>query len=107
IAPSVILATTWEMAVSGELWQHTAASLVRVVGGYVIGGAAGITMGLLAGIARPVERFYDPIVSLTYPVPKIVILPILIAWLGSGDASKIAVVTAAVFYPSFINSLYG
>ncbi len=33
--------------------------------------------------------------------------PILIAWLGSGDGSKIAVITAAVFYPTFINSLYG
>ena len=107
IAPSVIFATTWEMAASGELWQHTSASLVRAMGGYAIGGAAGIAMGLLAGIARPVERFYDPIVSLTYPVPKIVVLPILIAWLGSGDASKIAVVTAAVFYPTFINAMYG
>ncbi len=107
IAPSVILATTWEMALSGELWQHTQASLLRTIGGYAIGGSAGIAMGLLAGIARPVERFYDPIVSLTYPVPKIVVLPILIAWLGAGDASKIAVITAAVFYPTFINALYG
>jgi ABC-type nitrate/sulfonate/bicarbonate transport system permease component len=107
VAPSVILATTWEMVLSGELWQHTQASLLRVLGGYAIGGACGIAMGLLAGIARPVERFYDPIVSLTYPVPKIVVLPILIAWLGAGDASKIAVITAAVFYPTFINALYG
>ena len=107
VAPSVILATTWEMLVSGELWQHTRVSLLRALGGYAIGAAAGIAMGLLAGIARPVERFYDPIVSLTYPVPKIVVLPILIAWLGAGDASKIAVITAAVFYPTFINALYG
>ena len=107
VAPSVILATTWEMLLSGELWQHTSVSLVRALAGYAIGGACGIAMGLLAGIARPVERFYDPIVSLTYPVPKIVVLPILIAWLGSGDGSKIAVITAAVFYPTFINSLYG
>jgi ABC-type nitrate/sulfonate/bicarbonate transport system permease component len=64
-------------------------------------------MGLLAGIARPVERFYEPIISLTYPVPKIVVLPVLIAWLGAGDASKIAIITAAVFYPTFINALYG
>ena len=107
IAPSVILATTWEMAASGELWRHAAESLFRALGGYALGGAAGVAMGLLAGIARPVERFYDPIVSLTYPVPKIVVLPILIAWLGAGDGSKIAVITAAVFYPTFINALYG
>ncbi len=107
VAPSVILATTWDMLATGELWQHTQVSLVRALAGYAIGGACGITLGLLAGIARPVERFYDPIVSLTYPVPKIVVLPILIAWLGAGDASKIAVITAAVFYPTFINSLYG
>lgn len=107
IAPSVIFATTWEMVLSGELWQHTRASLVRALGGFCIGGACGIAMGLLAGIARPIERFYDPLISLTYPVPKIVVLPILIAWLGAGDGSKIAVITAAVFYPTFINALYG
>jgi ABC-type nitrate/sulfonate/bicarbonate transport system permease component len=107
VAPSVILATTWDMLVSGELLKHTQASLLRALGGYAFGGASGIAMGLLAGIARPVERFYDPLVSLTYPVPKIVVLPILIAWLGAGDGSKIAVITAAVFYPTFINSLHG
>ena len=107
VAPSQILATASDMLVTGELWQHARASLVRALGGYTIGCIAGIAIGLLAGMARPIERFYDPIVSLTYPVPKIVVLPILIAWLGAGDASKIAVVTAAVFYPTFINSLYG
>lgn len=107
IAPSVILVTVWEMVVTGELWKHTGDSMFRALGGYLIGGVCGVGMGLLAGIARPVERFYDPIISLTYPVPKIVVLPILIAGLGAGDASKIAVITAAVFYPTFINALYG
>jgi ABC-type nitrate/sulfonate/bicarbonate transport system permease component len=106
-APGVVLATTWEMASTGELWRHAGDSLFRALAGYAIGGASGVAMGLLAGVARPVERFYDPVVSLTYPVPKIVVLPILIAWLGSGDGSKIAVITAAVFYPTFINALYG
>jgi ABC-type nitrate/sulfonate/bicarbonate transport system permease component len=107
IPPSLILATTWEMIRSGELWLHTRDTLGRALGGYVLGAACGTTMGMLAGIARPVERFYEPIISLTYPIPKIVVLPVLIAWLGTGDASKIAVITAAVFYPTFINALYG
>jgi len=107
IAPTAIVAATWDMAVSGELWQHAGQSLLRALTGYVIGAVCGVGMGLLAGIARPVERFYEPIISLTYPVPKIVVLPVLIAWLGAGDASKIAVITASVFYPTFINALYG
>ena len=107
IAPSAIAITTWDMVLSGELWQQTRDTLVRALGGYALGAACGVGMGLLAGVARPVERFYEPIISLTYPVPKIVVLPVLIAWLGAGNASKIAVITAAVFYPTFINSLYG
>ena len=107
IAPTVVLTTVAEMVVSGEIWKHMGATMFRALGGYAIGGVCGVAMGLLAGIARPVERFYDPIISLTYPVPKIVILPILIAGLGAGNASKIAVITAAVFYPTFINALYG
>jgi ABC-type nitrate/sulfonate/bicarbonate transport system permease component len=107
VAPSVVFRTTWGMVVSGELWLHAGNSLFRAIAGYAIGATCGIAMGLIAGVVRPVERFYDPIISFTYPVPKIVVLPILIAWLGSGDSSKIAIVTAAVFYPSFINALYG
>jgi len=107
IAPSAIAATTWDMALSGELWRHADASLARALAGFAIGAAGGVGMGLLAGIARPVEHFYEPIVSLTYPVPKIVVLPVLVAWLGAGDASKIAVIAAGVFYPTFINALYG
>jgi ABC-type nitrate/sulfonate/bicarbonate transport system permease component len=107
IPPSSIAAATWDMLLSGELWRHSRDTLLRALGGYALGGACGIAMGLLAGIARPVERFYEPIISLTYPVPKIVVLPVLIAWLGAGNASKIAVITAAVFYPTFINALYG
>jgi ABC-type nitrate/sulfonate/bicarbonate transport system permease component len=107
VAPSVIAATAWEMIYSGELWLHTGDTLRRALAGYFLGALCGITAGLLAGVVRPIERFYDPIISFTYPVPKIVVLPVLIGWLGTGDASKVAVITAAVFYPTFINSLYG
>jgi ABC-type nitrate/sulfonate/bicarbonate transport system permease component len=107
IAPSSIAATTWDMLLSGELWRHSRDTLLRTLGGFALGSACGIVAGLLAGVARPVERFYEPIISLTYPVPKIVVLPVLIAWLGAGNASKIAIITAAVFYPTFINALYG
>jgi len=107
IAPSVIATSLARLAASGDLWPHLLASLIRVAAGLAIGATAGTIIGLLAGVKRPVELYFDPLISLTYPVPKIAILPILIAWLGLGDASKIAIIVAAVFYPCFINSYYG
>jgi NitT/TauT family transport system permease protein/sulfonate transport system permease protein len=47
------------------------------------------------------------VVFLTYPVPKIVMLPIFMLWFGIGDASKILIIALACFYPSFINAYYG
>jgi hypothetical protein len=45
-------------------------------------------------VTKPVERFYDPLISLMYPVPKVAILPLIFAWFGLGSLSKIVVMTA-------------
>ena len=44
---------------------------------------------------------------LTYPVPKIVMLPIFMLWFGIGDLSKVLIIALACFYPVFINAYYG
>jgi len=53
------------------------------------------------------QSFFDPLVSMAYPVPKVALLPVVITWLGFGDASKIAIISLAVFFPTFINAMYG
>ena len=92
---------------SGELLPHIGASLVRSLPGFLIGSFVGVLLGLLAGVARSVDQLLSPVVFLTYPVPKIVVLPIVMLWIGIGDASKIAVIALACFYPCFINAYYG
>src|SRR5207253_3183146 len=92
---------------SGELLPHIGASLARSVPGFVVGSLAGVVLGLLAGVARSLDQLLSPVVFLTYPVPKIVFLPIVMLWVGIGDVSKIAVIALACFYPCFINAYYG
>ena len=46
-------------------------------------------------------------ISLTYPVPKIALLPLIFAWFGLGDLSKIVTITISVFYPIYISALAG
>lgn len=92
---------------SGELLPHVGASLARSLPGFVIGALVGALLGLLAGVARSLDQLLSPVVFLTYPVPKIVFLPIVMLWIGIGDASKIVIIALACFYPSFINAYYG
>ena len=90
-----------------ELYAHVAASLLRALPGFAIGSVLGIALGLAAGTARWFDEMLSPAVFATYPVPKIVMLPIFMLWFGIGDVSKILIIALACFYPMFINAYYG
>lgn len=90
-----------------ELYAHIAASLGRALPGFFIGALAGIALGLLAGVRRGFNETVSPLVFLTYPVPKIVLLPLFMLWFGIGDLSKILIIALACFYPLYINAYYG
>jgi ABC-type nitrate/sulfonate/bicarbonate transport system permease component len=92
---------------SAELYEHVWASLARSLPGFALGTLAGAALGLAAGVARWFDRLLNPAVFLTYPVPKIVMLPIFMIWFGIGDLSKILIIALACFYPVFINAYYG
>jgi ABC-type nitrate/sulfonate/bicarbonate transport system permease component len=107
VAPSVIAASWWQLAISGELFEHIGWSLFRQIFGFAIGASCGVLIGLLAGVFKPVERFYEPLISLIYPVPKVAILPLLFAWFGLGSLSKIVAITISIFFPTYIAAFYG
>jgi ABC-type nitrate/sulfonate/bicarbonate transport system permease component len=90
-----------------ELYENIGASLMRSVPGFILGSLAGAMLGLAAGVNRALDQTLSPVVFLSYPVPKIVMLPIFMLWFGIGDLSKVLVIALACFYPVFINAYYG
>ncbi len=106
-SPTDIAAAAWHLALSGELWTHIAATLYRLVLGFLIGSIPGILIGMLMGLSWVFRAAVDPIVSATYPVPKIAVLPLLMLVFGIGDASKVAVVAISVVYLTIINTMAG
>jgi ABC-type nitrate/sulfonate/bicarbonate transport system permease component len=92
---------------SGDLLQHIQASMSRIVVGYAIGATVGVMLGLLSGTSRLLESFFDPLVAIAYPVPKIIFLPIFMVWVGIGDPSKVLTIATSVFFPVFINAYQG
>jgi ABC-type nitrate/sulfonate/bicarbonate transport system permease component len=106
-SPLGVLAEGMDMARSGELGVHVAASLKRLSVGFVVGGAAGIAVGVVVGFFSVAEALGTPVIAATFPIPKIALLPLLILWLGIGETSKIAVIALGVFFPLALNTYAG
>jgi ABC-type nitrate/sulfonate/bicarbonate transport system permease component len=96
---SAVLARVWEDALSGELWVNLGLTLYRALVGFGIAGILGIVLGILM-TRRPLIRwFFEPIVSVGFPMPKIAFLPIFMLWLGLYDTSKITMAAFNAIFP--------
>lgn len=107
LAPVEISSALTDLAVEGDLLPAILISLKRQASGFIIGATLGIVTGLLAGVLKIAEDFFDTLVSLTYPLPKIALFPVIIVWLGFSDTARILVIAMSCFYPTFVNSLAG
>jgi ABC-type nitrate/sulfonate/bicarbonate transport system permease component len=107
VSPWIIANEFVTLAASGELVEHASASLYRSLAGFALGAAGGLALGLLSGVSPKVAGFFDPLVSLTNPVPKVAVLPVLVVWFGISDASKILLIAMSCFYPCFIAAFHG
>ena len=68
---SAVLERVWQDALSGELAVNLGLTLFRSLVGFAIAGAGGVVLGILMTRQRLVRWFFDPIVSVGFPMPKI------------------------------------
>lgn len=100
--PSVVGRTLWELAASGELLTHAAATLSRVGAGFGLGALAGTVLGALTGALPVAQRLLDPTLQALRAIPSIAWVPLFILWLGIFEASKVALIAVGVFFPVYL-----
>jgi ABC-type nitrate/sulfonate/bicarbonate transport system permease component len=99
ILPSpVVVLQVFFVELFGDLGVHFLASLWRVVASIALAILTAAPLGLLMGQSRRLGRFFSPVVYLLYPVPKVVLVPIVLLFLGINDFSKIAMITLILFF---------
>lgn len=103
--PSRILRTLYELAISGELIRHIAATLARVAAGFFFGVLAGTLVGAVAGASRITREIIDPSLQGLRAVPSIAWVPLFILWLGIFEESKIALIAVGCFFPVYLGVL--
>jgi ABC-type nitrate/sulfonate/bicarbonate transport system permease component len=96
---SSVIERIYADAMSGELFINTGLTVYRAMVGFLISMVFGILIG--AAMSRNViaSWFFDPIVSVGFPMPKIAFLPVVILWLGVYDVSKITIIVIDAIFP--------
>src|SRR6476661_3702479 len=98
-ALSAVLERIWNDAVSGDLWINTALTLYRALTAFAICAIGGVLIGMAMSRNVFANWFFDPIVSVGFPMPKIAFLPVVILWLGVYDVSKITIIVIDAIFP--------
>jgi ABC-type nitrate/sulfonate/bicarbonate transport system permease component len=83
------------------------ASMRRMVVGFGLALVFAVPVGLMMGRSRLVAAFFNPLWMVIYPVPKAALMPIIMLWIGVGDASKILVIFLGVSLPLIYHSYQG
>jgi ABC-type nitrate/sulfonate/bicarbonate transport system permease component len=92
---------------SGELFTNLGLTLYRALVGFLIAASLGIALGMLISRNRAIRWFFDPLISVGFPMPKIAFLPIIVLWLGFYDVSKIAMVVFDAIFPVVTATIAG
>lgn len=106
-APSRVAETGWQLAITGELFVHLGASLLRATAGFAIGGSIGFALGVAVGFSPLAHALLDRSIQMIRAIPFLAMLPLVIVWFGVDEGGKIFLVSLAVLFPIYINTVLG
>jgi len=103
--PSRIGAALVGLFSEGRIWPHLDATFTAALAGLALGIAAGILLGVAAALVRFVAELLEPVMSILNAIPRVILAPLFVIWLGIGLASKVALsfilVAVLIFFTVF------
>jgi NitT/TauT family transport system permease protein len=88
--PSRVGAALVELFADGRIWPHLEATFAAALGGLTLGIVVGIMLGVVAALVPFLAELLEPVMTLLNAVPRVILAPLFVIWLGIGLASKVA-----------------
>ena len=99
LPPPEIVLPVFVMEIFNPVFQeHFAVSGFRVIISIALSWIFAFPAGAVIGYSRSLDRILSPLIFMTYPVPKMVLLPVIILLFGLGDLPKIILITLILFF---------
>ncbi|MDQ7782439.1 MAG: ABC transporter permease [Desulfomonilaceae bacterium] len=102
--PVTVLLKLVSEAGTGRFWTNVGASSLRIVAALSLAFVTAVPLGLFLGSSPRADRIAKPLIYLTYPVPKIVFLPLVLLFFGLGDWGKIVMLSIILFFQLLITT---
>lgn len=89
-APSAIGSVLFSLFAKGEIWGHLYATTLAACAGLIGGVALGVLLGFAAALVPLVAELLEPVMILLNAIPRVILAPLFVIWLGIDLASKVA-----------------
>jgi NitT/TauT family transport system permease protein len=104
---STVVVEFYNLSASGVLGENFLSSLLRVLIGLSAGSIAGIVAGVFMGWHNTINKAFNPIISMIYPIPALGWLPLLMLWIGINELLPITIIFICSFFPVLYNTITG
>jgi NitT/TauT family transport system permease protein len=104
-SPAAVVRAFAKLATSGQLGRDLTATLTRVGIGFGLVVLISVPLGLAIGTFPACRALFEPMIGLLRYMPAPAFIPLLIIWLGLGEASKIGLlVIGTVFFNTLMSA---
>ncbi|MDQ1900550.1 ABC transporter permease [Paracoccus sp. WLY502] len=91
-SPLAVAARIVDLAVTGELWLHAGATLLRVLASFAIAMALGIALGLWMGRSQRADHWLNPALVIALNIPTLVVIVLAYIWIGLNEVAAVTAV---------------
>jgi NitT/TauT family transport system permease protein len=97
-SPLQTLLSGWDLFATQKFGFDVGMTIWRVGGGFLMAAVIAVTLGIAMGAYKPIEAFFEPFVSFARYLPASAFIPLLILWVGIGEAQKLTVIFIGCFF---------
>src|SRR5437879_10603990 len=105
--PTVVFSKGLRLVRNGVLLEHLAASLQRILAGFIAGSLLGIPIGLAMGSFRPVRKLLEPYTEFLRFIPSVAMITVAVIWFGIGEASDLFLIIYTTIFIVILNTAAG
>jgi NitT/TauT family transport system permease protein len=88
--PTKVAGALVELFAEGDIWPHLEATFAAALAGLVLGVVIGAVLGIAAALTPLLAELLEPVMMVLNAIPRVILAPLFVIWLGIGIGSKIA-----------------